>query len=384
MDTVIWKCRGKRLFPDSVLSENGYRAITRFAKESRHDNGMNREEPEEPDGAAIAALIEATVGSWKTQAIRVAAELRIADLLEQGPRTHEDLASTTRMHAHSLRRLLRALVVIGVCDEMEDGSFAITSMGLLLRSGNESLRSWAILWGTTLWTTLGHLPDSVRTGASARKLFEGTEGFEHLRMDESVARQFHEATAGVTRLIAGRLAKALDFSGVNHLVEVGGGYGEMLLAILEANRHMTGAIFDQLAAIEGARLRYEDAGLTARCEFLTGDFFVSVPEGGDLYLMKSVIHDWNDEEARVILENCRRAMGSDSRLMLIERILPNRMSRAPGFSNTVMGDLVMLVGQTGRERTKDEFRNLLESTGFEVTRILHTPTGFGVIEAEPI
>jgi orsellinic acid C2-O-methyltransferase len=329
-------------------------------------------------------LLGCVTSSWMTQAIYVAAELRIADLLTEGPRTSEDLAAATGTHAPSLRRLLRALTTIEICREREDGSFEITPMGLLLGTDvPESLRSWTIWWGAHLWQVWGNLLYSVKTGESARKLLTGTDGFKHLEQDSEAAAVFNQALVELTRLTTENIMRIYDFSGLKRIVDVGGGHGELLISILRANPTSSGILFDLPHAIEGGRRRFEEAGLVCRCEFLEGDFFESVPKGADAYILKSIIHDWDDNKSKLILENCRHAMAEKGRLLLVERVLPERLEVSVDHQAVVRSDLTMLVALAAKERTETQFRELLNSAGFRVTRFLPAGMTFSVIEAFP-
>ena len=328
-------------------------------------------------------LLELIGAGWAAQAIYVAAELNIGDLLADGPRTSEDLAAATRTHAPSLRRLLRALTTIGVCDELEEGSFAITPMGSLLGTGPGSLRSWAIWTGGHLWDAWGRLLESVSTGRSVRKSVTGFEGFDRLEIDEESASVFNEAMAELTRLTADEVAHVVNLSGVKRVVDVGGGHGELLLAILKVYREVSGIIFDLPHAMEGAQKTLEAAALASRCEFRPGSFFEEVPPGADACVLKSVIHDWDDESAAVILQNCARAMSAQGRLILIERIVPAQVSDSPAHRSVARMDLTMLLVHSGRERTEEEFRRLFAATGFALARIVPTSGALSVIEARP-
>lgn len=330
-------------------------------------------------------LLECVTSSWMTQAIYVAAELRIADLLKEGPMTSEDLAAATGAHAPSLHRLLRALTTIEICKEHKDGSFEITPMGLLLGTDVPgSLRSWTIWWGAHLWQVWGNLLYSVRTGKSARKLLFGTDGFKHLEQNPELAAVFNQALVEVTRLTSEDVVRIYDFSGLKRIVDVGGGYGELLISILRANPANSGILFDLPHAIEGGKRRFEEAGLACQCEFVEGDFFKSVPKGADAYILKSVIHDWDDNNSKLILENCHHAMAEKGRLLLVERVLPERLEVTADHQAVVRNDLTMLVALAAKERTETQFRELLKSAGFRVTRILPVGMTFSVIEAFPL
>src|SRR5262245_23928286 len=241
-----------------------------------------------------STLQEMLTSSWMAQALHVAAELRIADLLRDGPHTSDELAATSGADPPSLHRLLRALTTIDVCREREDGSFEVTPTGALLGTDVPgSLRAWTIWWGRYLWPVWGQLLYSVKTGKSARALLIGTKGFEHLAGDPEAAAVFNEALGELTRLTAQSIVRAYDFSGLKRIVDVGGGYGELLASILRAHPGASGVLFDLDHAIGEARRRFQEAGLAERCEFVAGDFFRWLPRGGDAYVLKSVIHDWD-------------------------------------------------------------------------------------------
>jgi hypothetical protein len=337
---------------------------------------------EAPPSAAAAKLLETIGASWMSQAICVAAELRIADFLADGPKNIEDLARDTECRPASLHRLMRSLAGIGLCAEREDGSFALAATGSLLRSeARPSLRSWAIWWGRVLWPVWGNLLYSVRTGESARKLLNGSEAYEHVERDPEVASLFNRAMIELTQLAAGEVLRAYDFSATTRLVDVGGGYGELLTAILAAYPAMRGILFDLPHAVEGARARVAGAGVAQRCELIAGSFFDTVPGGGDAYLLKSVLHNWDDERSAVILGNCRRAMPKEAKLVLVERVMPARIEGTETDRAIARTDLNMLVGLGGRERTQAEFAALLAASGFRAASFLSTALELSVIEA---
>lgn len=334
-----------------------------------------------PDNPS-SRLLKMIDGAWTTQAIHAAAELRIADLLKNGPRASHELASATGAHDPSLLKLMRALVALGLCEEPEEDRFVTTPTGKRLEADHpESLRSWAIWSGAHLWPVWGNLLYSLRTGRSARALLTGTEGFGHLADNPEAAAVFNQAQVELTRLNTRFGVDAYDFSRFDRVIDVGGGYGELLAAILMAHPHIHGVLFDLPPAIEGARHRFEMAGLAKRCEFVAGDFFESVPVDGDVYLLKSVIHDWDDECARRILETCRRAMRPDAQLLLIERLLPDRMSHSDACRSAARSDLAMLAAHGAGERTERQMQDLLAVAGFRVGRILPTGTVLHLIEA---
>ena len=253
------------------------------------------------DTAAARHLLDLISSSWIAQACHVTARLGIADLLAAGPRTAEDLAAATGADAPALRRLLSALGSVDICRQREDGTFEMTALGALLGSNVPcSMRAWALQWGGEAWQVWANLLHSVRTGQSARSLITGAAGFGHLERDPQAAEVFNQAMVDLTRLAAVDLARAYDFAG-RRVVDVGGGYGELLAQILQAHPTATGVLFDMPHAISRARAHLDGRGLDGRCEFVAGDFFASVPSGADLYVLKTVIHDWPDEKARAIL-----------------------------------------------------------------------------------
>ena len=336
--------------------------------------------------AALAErLLEAIHSSWVAQAAYVAAELRLADLLADGPRTSDELARETQTHAASLHRLLRALSTIDICRETDDGRFALAPLGSMLRTDAPgSLRHWTMWWGGNLWPVWGNLLYSVRTGKSARSMLTGTEGFGHLERDPQAAAVFNKGLAELTTLTAQSVVSAYDFTGLRHIVDVGGGYGQLLAAILKVNPSARGVLFDLPHAIEGARAFLTGAGVAERCEFVAGDFFQSVPAGADAYVLKSVIHDWNAERGRTILQTCRRAMTNEgSRLLLVERIVPERLEPTAEHRSLARTDLSMLVALAAQERSEADFRQLLDAGGFYVTRIVPAGMTVSVIEAFP-
>jgi len=331
-----------------------------------------------------SALMELIYSGSLSQAAYVAAELGIADRLASGPKDADELARATGSHAPSLHRLLRTLTSLEICIERDDGSFALGPLGSLLRyDAPDSLRARFLYWGKYQWPIWGNLLYSVKTGESARNLATGTDGFEHLERDAEAAEVFNRSRVEVTRFVAPEVVRAYDFAGVRRIVDVGGGHGALLAAILGAYPDMQGVLFDMQHAVEGARMDLANAGLAQRCACVAGSFFESVPGGADVYVLKSIVHDWNDERSGVILRNCRRAIPDDGKLLLVERIMPARLETSLLHHAIAQADLGMLVGAGGRERTEAEFRILLESTGFSLTRFIATELEFSIVEGIP-
>ncbi len=334
------------------------------------------------DAAAARKLLDLINGSWVAQACYVTARLRIADLLASGPRTADDLASATGTNAPALRRLLSALGSVDVCHQRPDGSFEMTRMGSLLRADVPcSMRAWALQWGGEAWQVWANLLHSIKTGQSARSLITGNTGFGHLERDPEAAAIFNQAMVDLTRLAARHIARAYDFAG-KRVMDVGGGYGELLAHILTTYPTAQGVLFDMPHAISKARAHLDGRGLAGRCEFTTGDFFASVPGGSDLYVLKTVIHDWPDDKARDILRTCRQALTAGARLLIIERLMPERLEPSEGNRALARVDLHMLVALGAQERTLNEMLALLGAAGFHNVRRIETGSEFQILETQ--
>jgi hypothetical protein len=330
-------------------------------------------------------LLRMIQSNWVSQAIYVAAELRLADALANTSKTSVELAGRLGVHPPALQRLLRALTTIEILNEKADGSFELTPLGAVLRSDSaDSMRSWALYTGGYQWPIWGHLLDSIKTGQSARVLVTGEKDFEHLERNPAIAATFNQAMAELTRITSQGVVRVYSFAGMKRIVDIGGGVGELLVHILLANPDTQGVLFDLPHAIPAAQQRLAEAGLADRCETVGGSFFESVPAGGDVYILNRVIHDWEDERSRLILENCRHAMPVDGKLLLIERIVPERMEPSPAHQAIARSDLNMLIGPGGRERRESEFRALFQSAGFQLNRILPIELSFNVIEFSPM
>jgi len=313
--------------------------------------------------------------------IFVAARLGIADLLLEGPKTATELARLTDTHEHSLLRLMRALVLLSICTEATDGRFNLTEVGTHLAANSErSLKAWALFEGEMLRAGWSQLIDSIRTGKTDDELAGvGQERFEVLAKTRN-AGLVNEAMVSFTRTAIPALLSAYEFSGISTLMDVGGGLGELMSAILKKYPTMRGIVFDLPHCAEGARKNLSDAGVADRCKFIGGSFFESVPAGADAIVMKSIIHDWNDERCVRILQNCHRVLQPGAHLMLIDRVVPEKLELTADNLSAVMSDLNMLRGPGGCERTESEFRGLLEKAGFRLERVV--PCGrFSVIEA---
>ncbi|MBE9035178.1 methyltransferase [aff. Roholtiella sp. LEGE 12411] len=327
-------------------------------------------------------LRQLITGYFASQSIYVAAKLGIADLLKDGAKNCDELAQSTGAHPRSLYRLMRVLVSVGIFNEIADNQFTLTAMGELLRSdAPSSLRTAAILFGEEPYRACADLHYSVMTGKTAFDNMYKMGHFEYLSQNPEAGETFNQAMTQLTTQVHTAVVHAYDFSGINRIVDVGGGHGLLIASILKANPHMTGILFELPFAIEGAQRLLEAEGVAERCEVVTGNFFESeVPKGGDAYLLKSVIHDWDDERSRTILKNCHQAIAKNGKLLLIERVLPD--GNKPSVAK--INDLVMLVVAGGCERTALEYQQLFNASGFQLTNIIPTSSGFSVIEGLPV
>ncbi len=342
------------------------------------DRGPVESEPHVAD-EPLRTLRRLIAGWWVSKAVYVAAKLGIADLLAEGPRRVDELARATETHEQSLHRVLRALASLGVFAETAQG-FELTPMADYLRSDSpRSVRGLAMLHGEPWhWRAWEDALRSVRTGAPAFDSAHRQDFFGYLREHADAAAVFDEAMSGISRSQHAAVVDAYDFSGIEHLVDVGGGHGTLLALILRAYPDLTGTLFDLPDVVGGARPALEQTGVADRCEVRGGDFFESVPTG-DAYLLAHVIHDWQDDQAAQILDNCRRSIASDGRIVLAEIVIPTGNE----FSHGKLLDLEMLVCFRGRERTEAEYSRLLESTGFRLTRVVPTAGEDSAIEAVP-
>jgi hypothetical protein len=337
---------------------------------------------DKPVTDASRTLLQMIMGFRITQMIYVAARLRIADLLNDGPQTADTLAQATGTHAPSLYRLLRALAGQGIFAEDEHGRFALTPLAEPLRTGVPgSQRPAALVFGEPVrWGLWGNLLYSVTTGEPAFQHMHGTTMWEYQAAHPELNTNFNDFMTANTTYQAASVVAAYDFSPINTLVDVGGGHGMLIAAILQANPGMRGILCDAPHVVSGARPTLEAAGLVDRCELEECDFFSSVPKGGDAYILKFIIHDWDDEHALAILRTVRKAMPDDGRLLLVENVIPPGNSPHPGK----LGDLQMLLALGGRERTEAEYGALFGKAGFRLTRTVPTQGQLSIIEATPV
>lgn len=316
------------------------------------------------------------------QSIYVAANLGIADLLKDGPKSSDELAAAAGANPDALHRLLRVLASVGVFAQVDQRRFTLTPLGALLQTGVPgSLWGEAVLTGEWWWRAYGELLYTVKTGKPAHDHVYGMGVFEYFSQHPEAGEMFHTGTIAMRTQWSMAVVAAYDFSGIHTLIDVGGGAGDLIAAILKANSIMCGVVFDLPYIIDDARAFVEAEGVAERCQVVAGDFFESVPAGGDAYILRFVMHGWQDERAAAILKNCRRAMPRQGKLLLVEGVIPEQAEQAP---QVVLGDLERLVMSGGRERTEAEFRALLDAAGFRLTKIVPTQSEVSVIEGVPV
>lgn len=316
-----------------------------------------------------------------SQALHVAATLGISDLLATAPRTVADLTAATSTHEPTLARLMRALAVLGVYEQDVEGRFSNTELGELLRSDVPgSMAGWAAFIGRPPeWQAWSSLLDSVRTGENAFTAVHGMPVWEYRRQRPTEQEAFDRSMTSNSSGVAKAVVEAYDFGRFTTIADVGGGVGALLAAVLERYPAVHGLLYDQPEVVVSAGEIFEQAGVADRFEKSAGSFFDSVPPGADAYILKAIIHDWPDAESIAILRRCREAMRDDAVVLVVEQILGEGVDPV----HTAFSDLNMLVGPGGKERTLDEYREVLASADLTLTGVTDTGTRIFVIEARP-
>lgn len=316
-----------------------------------------------------------------TAVIYVAAKLGIAELLRDGSRTLDTLANATGADKEALRRLLVALSTVGICSLADEDRYSLTELGAGLDGEAEhSFKHWAIFEGQRLTRSWNGMLESIMAGKTAAQLLNVANSFDLMARDPEIVSMFNAAMTDMTRLVTPDVLRAYDFGAISHLMDVGGGSGELIGAVAKKYPNIRVTVFDLPRCAEAANDHFNRLGIAERAAFFAGDFFQSVPSMADAIVLKSVIHDWNDQLSRIILQNCRQALPKDGALLLVERLMPE----SPTISNEdrahAMSDLNMLRGPGGRERTEKEYRRLLIESGLRPTAF-HPAGRFNVIES---
>lgn len=317
---------------------------------------------------------EVMVGFLGTQALYAAARLQIADLLAQGPRTSDQLAAAVRADPGMLNRILHFLAGAGIFEADGDGQFKLNAAGEHLRTGAEgSMRELVLVFGEEFYRAAGNIPAAVGTGQDAFRLTFGRGLFEYLGEHPERARTFDRAMAAGTIFFAS-VPEVWDFSAYRTVVDVGGGTGAMLAAVLSRNPGLRGILFECESVAKAALRSLRAHGIEDRCEVVTGDFFEALVPA-DVCILSRILHDWTDQQCLTILQNCRAAINPQGRVLIVERLLPSPLA--------MTSDLTMLAVTGGRERTREEFRRLLARTRFELIRVIPLPLEVNLLEGAP-
>jgi C-methyltransferase len=328
---------------------------------------------------APAAMMEMIIATWTSQAITVAAQLGVADALADGPLPIDELAARVGADADALSRLLRALISRGIFRHRRDGRYELNPLASTLRSDAPMSTTWAAqLYGSReqrdRWSLL---VDSIRTGKSVVPALHGKESFEYFAEQPELAELFNKTMTSVSELTDATVVAGYDFSGYPTIVDVGGGHGPLLAAILAAAPASRGVLYDLAEVVASAPNLLRERNAADRVHIAEGSFFDSVPGGGDAYVLKNILHDWPDDKALQILRNVHAAAGPRATVLLIEFVIPNHDREFPGK----WVDLEMLLNLGARERTAAEYRDLLSQAGFRMTRVVQTATPLSVVEA---
>jgi hypothetical protein len=324
-------------------------------------------------------LMEMACGHWMSRIAYVAAELALADHLAEGPRDAADLAAATATHAPSLYRLLRALASLGIFAENDRHEFSLTPIGDALRiDAPGSARATILTIASDWWFSgFGQLRYAVETGRSGLEKTLGMPLFDWLAQNPDQSSLFSETMVGVHGMESAAVAASYDFSRFATIVDVGGAAGHLLTTILGHHAEPRGILYDLPHVVRDAPRLIETRGMSGRVTIEKGSFFDRVPHGGDAYLLSHIIHDWSEDQCIAILRHCRQAMRSDSRLLLIEMVLPDDNAPHPGQ----ILDLMMLVGTGGQERTESDYRTLLGKAGCQLTGVIPTGSPVSIVEA---
>jgi SAM-dependent methyltransferase len=323
------------------------------------------------------AILRMTRGFEIAQCLFAVAQLGIADLLKENPKSCDELAQATHTDREALSRLLRALVSMGMLADTPAGLFQLTPLSAcLLTDAPGSLRNFILVRAEVDYACWGQLLYSVRTGKSAFDHVFGMNRYEYHQHHPDTGQLFDRAMADLAIMHHAAILDAYDFAPFGTLVDVGGGQGNLIAAILQRYPNLKGILFDQAATIAQARGVLANDGVLDRCDLVAGDFFAAAPAGADVYVLKQVLHNWDDDHARIILHNCRQAMAANGKLLVIERVIT-----PDGSLHSHLVDLrMMIVTDSGRTRTETEFRKLFETAGFTLRRIVPTTSGISIIE----
>jgi len=329
---------------------------------------------------ADVQILQMALAPFATQALYVAAKLGIADLLSAGPKTAEELAVATETHERSLYRVLRALASVGVFSETDRGTFVNTPASETLKDdAPNSTRNLIIFIGEEPhWRNIGYTMHSVKTGKPAWEHAHGEPLFSYMfNTNKELGEIFNRSMISLSHQDIGPVLSAYDFSGVEKLADIAGGYGHLLAAVLKKYPSMSGVLFEVPQLLAGARNFIESSGVADRVEFVDGDFCTEIPVRADVYMLKHIIHDWYDDTNQMILQNIRKNMPDEGRVLIIDAVIPS--GNGPHLKKLL--DIEMLIAPGGVERTAEEFEMLLNTSGFRLNRIIPTASPNDIIEA---
>jgi SAM-dependent methyltransferase len=330
---------------------------------------------------ALAAMLQLMSGHAIVQSLVVVTELGIPDLLAKGPKTAAELAGECAAHEHSLYRLLRALSAIGIFSELRSTSrFALNAMSECLRSDHpQSLRDFVCLRGHSMyWKAWAELRAAVKTGEAAFWLAHDVSHYEYLEQNPEIARVFHRGVRSLGSQAASTIATAYDFSKYETVLDVGGGEGVLVAAVLKAYPSIRAILFDLPSIVDQSRGVLREAGVSHRCVTMAGDFFIGVPKGADLLILSRVLHNWGDEDALAIMKNCRSALAPNARLLIVEYLIADGKA---GIAAKLFDLQMMVYFGRARERPIEDYRTLLHRAGFKLQNVLTTPVGLSLLEA---
>ncbi len=363
--------------PSPKTSATKFASLQKKIQQAKTKTNVDQKREEMTETSPSQQLDQMITGYWTSQAIYAAAKFGIADLLKDGSRSVEQLAEASSTNADALYRVLRALASIGIFAESRPKEFSLTPLAEPLRSDVEgSKRALALMSGDEQFQAWSEIAYSIQTGNTAFEKVFGKPIFDYLSEKSEKARIFDAAMTGIHGRETGDVLDAYDFSGIEVLADIGGGNGSNIMSILQQHPTMKGVLFDLPHVVERAQEQIEAAGVSDRCQLIGGNFFESVPQGADAYLMRHIVHDWDDEKSLTILRNCHSAMPADGKLLVVESVIP------PGnqpFAGKFL-DLVMLLIPGGKERTAAEYRTLFNEAGFELARIVPTNTELSIVE----
>ena len=352
---------------------------------------MSKDDRSLEDGRMLGQrMVELLAGYQVSAAIGAVARLGVADCLSAGPAHVSEVALRVGADTRALERVVRLLTDAGLFEQLDDRRVGLTALGAMLRDDvpGSARRGAIVVSEEWHWRAYGHLIHSLRSGEPAFRQAHDCGFWEYLERHPQAGDLINDSMSAAASFIAGAFVRSYDFSGLERLVDVGGGHGTLMRAVLDAHPHMHGVVLDLPGVIEGTRARLADWGLTDRCQAIAGDFFDAVPAGGDAYVLSWILHDWDEHSAGRILANCRAAIGDAGRLLSIELVVPpaNQRPPAPDVDRLVKTtDIEMLAIVGGRERTATEYGELYVAGGFELTRILPLePSAWSLIEGSAV